>query len=253
MIDLKRFSAATNYAGGLGVGGSNPLAPTILSLLFNALRFLSFSRFAGLEERKGTERHGCQRKVPRKSHAVWLICSLFGFFCLPGQAPGQQAFYANQNAMPPIIGRATVSDGDTVEIGGRKIRFQGIDAPETSQLCEDAEGAKWRCGGAATLALDALIAGRIVSCQQDARDAEDRSGRALALCRAGETELNLEMVRRGHAVAYHRYLVWQDGSDRPYKADFAAAERAARLARIGLWQGRFDLPEVWRASRRGRP
>jgi endonuclease YncB( thermonuclease family) len=181
---------------------------------------------------------------------VWLICSLFGFFCAPGQAPGQQEFYDRQAAMPPISGKATVSDGDTIEIGGRKIRFQGIDAPETSQLCEDAEGTKWRCGGAATLALDALIGGRIVTCQQDSRDAEDRYGRALALCRAGDTDLNLEMVRRGYAVAYHRYLVWKDGTDRPYKAAMGDAERQARRARIGLWQGRFDLPEIWRASRR---
>ncbi|MFM9974518.1 MAG: thermonuclease family protein [Beijerinckiaceae bacterium] len=184
-----------------------------------------------------------------------IICTAFGFFCTPGQAPGHEDFYRQQReamALPPIIGRATVSDGDTIEISGRKIRLQGIDAPETSQLCEEADGKHWRCGGAATLALDAMIGGRLVTCQQDERDMEDRYGRALALCRVGDLALNLEMVRRGHAVAYHRYLLWRDGRDRPYKKAFESAEIEARLARIGLWQGRFDLPEIWRAARQRR-
>ena len=34
-----------------------------------------------------------------------------------------------------IEGRATVIDGDTIEIHGTRIRLNGIDAPESSQLC----------------------------------------------------------------------------------------------------------------------
>ncbi|MFB2605822.1 thermonuclease family protein, partial [Rhizobium phaseoli] len=39
-----------------------------------------------------------------------------------------------------LLGRASVVDGDTIEIGGRRIRLNGVDAPESWQVCQD--GAK---------------------------------------------------------------------------------------------------------------
>jgi endonuclease YncB( thermonuclease family) len=39
-----------------------------------------------------------------------------------------------------IAGRASVIDGDTIEIRGERIRFFGIDAPEMGQQCTDGEG-----------------------------------------------------------------------------------------------------------------
>jgi hypothetical protein len=107
--------------------GSNPAAPTKKPNVYRSLFYHKILRWNAVREHKGAERHVLARKVPRNSHAVWLTCSLFGFFCTPGQAPGQQEFYDRQAAMPPIIGKATVSDGDTLEIGGRQIRLPGID------------------------------------------------------------------------------------------------------------------------------
>ncbi len=52
----------------------------------------------------------------------------------------------------PIIGRASVIDGDTIEIHGERIRFNGIDAPESRQLCQDAQGQDYRCGQVASTA-----------------------------------------------------------------------------------------------------
>ena len=48
-----------------------------------------------------------------------------------------------------LQGVASVIDGDTIEIHGTRIRLNGIDAPESGQLCQDARGTAWRCGHAA--------------------------------------------------------------------------------------------------------
>ena len=42
-----------------------------------------------------------------------------------------------------ITGRATVIDGDTIEIRGQRIRLWGIDAPEGKQRCVK-DGKLWR-------------------------------------------------------------------------------------------------------------
>jgi endonuclease YncB( thermonuclease family) len=36
-----------------------------------------------------------------------------------------------------VTGRASVIDGDALEIHGERIRLSGIDAPESAQLCKD--------------------------------------------------------------------------------------------------------------------
>lgn len=52
-----------------------------------------------------------------------------------------------------IEGRATVVDGDTIEIYGERIRFNGIDAPEGQQLFQNVKGHDYRCGQVAADAL----------------------------------------------------------------------------------------------------
>jgi hypothetical protein len=43
-----------------------------------------------------------------------------------------------------LVGRASVLDGDTIEIRGTRIRLFGIDAFESSQLCYE-DQRPWRC------------------------------------------------------------------------------------------------------------
>jgi endonuclease YncB( thermonuclease family) len=59
-----------------------------------------------------------------------------------------------------LIGRATIIDGDTLEIHGTRIRLWGIDAPETTQLCRGDDSQQYRCGAKAANDLDAFIARR---------------------------------------------------------------------------------------------
>ena len=41
-------------------------------------------------------------------------------------------------ASPEIVGRASVIDGDTIDLHGVRVRLSGIDAPESAQLCRSA-------------------------------------------------------------------------------------------------------------------
>lgn len=130
-------------------------------------------------------------------------------------------------------GAAFVVDGDTLALGGRRIRLVGIDAPEYAQTCRRA-GADYACGRLARQALVEAVAGRPVSCSGSRLD---RYGRLLGDCRAGEVDLNRAQVAAGWAVAY---------------GGFEAEERAARAAGLGLWAGEFERPQDWRRRHNGR-
>src|SRR4029453_12193237 len=62
-----------------------------------------------------------------------------------------------------LSGRASVIDGDTIQINGRHIRLSGMDAPETIQTCE-ANGVQYRCGEEARRVLADKIHDRMVNC-----------------------------------------------------------------------------------------
>lgn len=142
------------------------------------------------------------------------------------------------NAGEQIIGRASVVDGDTIEIHGQRIRINGIDAPESRQLCSDEAGKAYRCGQAAAFALDDFLkAARPTTCHELDRD---RYGRMVARCTAGGKDVAEWMVRSGHAVDWPRYS----------KGAYGSAEEAARAARAGIWRGKFDRPWEWRKARR---
>ncbi|TIT04649.1 MAG: thermonuclease family protein, partial [Mesorhizobium sp.] len=65
----------------------------------------------------------------------------------------------------PMTGVASVIDGDTIEIHGQRIRFNGIDAPESKQYCDDAKGFESPCGRRSAESLDSfLAASRPVQC-----------------------------------------------------------------------------------------
>jgi endonuclease YncB( thermonuclease family) len=88
-------------------------------------------------------------------------------------------------------GRATIIDGDTIEIRGERIRLSGIDAPESAQLCRKADGAVWRCGQTAAMALAEHIGAATVSC---IGNDHDRYGRRMAVCHAGGEDLNAQCM-----------------------------------------------------------
>lgn len=130
------------------------------------------------------------------------------------------------------MGVPRIVDGDTVTIGDVKIRLQGIDLPETEQVCLDQQATKWTCGIAARDHLAEHIASRPIDCTSSGADTY---GRTLAVCRLASEDLNAWMVREGLALAFIRY-------SRAYVAE----EEQAREAERGMWSGAFIAPWNWR-------
>jgi endonuclease YncB( thermonuclease family) len=64
-----------------------------------------------------------------------------------------------------------------VEISGVKVRLEGIDAPETHQLCLDAKGQRWECGNEVRDQLKKKVADQPWICRVSG---QDRFGRSLA-------------------------------------------------------------------------
>jgi endonuclease YncB( thermonuclease family) len=138
-------------------------------------------------------------------------------------------------AAQTVTGRASVTDGDTLEIRDVDIRLHGIDAPESGQTCV-AGGKRWPCGRRSANALDAKIDRRTVRCK--GRD-RDRYGRLIAVCYLGSTDLNAWLVRNGWALAYRRY-----------SRDYVPEERRAEADEAGIWRGQFVPPWEWRRGER---
>ena len=143
---------------------------------------------------------------------------------------------AARSDVETIVGRASVIDGDTLAIRGRRIRLHGIDAPESGQICQDEMARPYRCGQRAALMLDRKIGRQNVYCH--ARGS-DRYGRTIAVCEVNGVDLNGWLVAHGWAVAYTRY-----------SSTYVPQQVVARLNRRGIWSGSFELPEKWRRRRR---
>jgi endonuclease YncB( thermonuclease family) len=131
-----------------------------------------------------------------------------------------------------LYGVARIVDGDTLAISSTKVRLEGIDAPETDQVCLNASGAHWACGIDARDQLAAHIAGREINCTPSGTDVYRRT---LAICYLAGEDLNGWMVQQGWALAYVKYS----------KA-YVHAEEDARTDQRGLWEGAFIAPWDWR-------
>ena len=128
--------------------------------------------------------------------------------------------------------KVKVIDGDSIVVGGKEVRMEGIDAPEYHQDCFDAKGEAYACGVKAYEYLNQKVKGKKVRCEPIEID---RYKRVVAVCFAGGANLNAEMVNSGNAVAYDRY-------DDAY----VPLEQEAKQNKRGIWQGKFMRPEFWR-------
>ncbi len=137
----------------------------------------------------------------------------------------------NRKAEETILGTARAVDGDSLVVNGREMRLQGIDAPESRQVCNLA-GQSMPCGRQALQALQRWLSRGPVSCTGHEND---RYGRLLVICRVNGTDINADLVRNGFAVDFGGY---------------PAEEKEARAAYRGLWAGTFEVPAEYRRRMR---
>lgn len=180
---------------------------------------------------------GISRRKSRKGKLKYILVVLVGVVItavlngVPIQDQAQQ--YLAENI---LSGDVKVIDGDTLHIKGQSFRLLGIDSPERKQTCQNARGAAWACGEVARSTLWKMTNGQQIHCNVTTTD---KYNRGVAICYAGNMELNREMVKQGMAVAYTQY-------SKRYVAD----EQKAKAAKIGIWQGRFMEPGTWRRQKK---
>lgn len=125
-----------------------------------------------------------------------------------------------------------VSDGDTVTVldavkAQHKIRLSGIDAPEKKQPY----------GQRSKQSLSGLVFNQRVTVEWNKRD---RYGRIVGkVVLPSGADANLQQIKRGMAWHYKAYEREQTPKDR---VAYSGAERAAREARVGLWQDAQAVP-----------
>jgi len=152
---------------------------------------------------------------------IWIF-KLLIFFAI---------FYCPITLAESIVGKATIIDGDTIHIGNNKVRLYGIDAPEINQTCT-INKIIWECGFESSQALESIISEKEVQCEiVDI----DRYKRFVAICFVKNINLSQYMVLSGWAIAYLYY------SD-----DFIDDEKIAKKNNVGIWQGKFQEPYLFR-------
>ena len=167
----------------------------------------------------------------RKAILVISICLIF-FFLTYNDVKSQESKI--------ISGIALVVDGDTIKINSKKIRFSGIDAPESyykgnEQLCLK-EDEKISCGKLSKDFLIKMINNQKVTCKIEPRP--DRYKRKLGECFVNSKSLSRILVKNGYAFDYPRYSKKKYANDQEY----------ARANKLGLWNMKFEFPWDFRKN-----
>ena len=135
---------------------------------------------------------------------------------------------------PSWAEEATITDGDTLILNGILYRLDGIDAPETDQVCLDEKRNVWACGLEARDQLRKFVGKRDVRCDRKGYDTVYRNRRIGVCWVEGETtSLNQWLVREGWALNFEPYA----------KGRFKVDEDDARSGGRGIWKGCFSRPQ----------
>lgn len=158
------------------------------------------------------------RKSKRRELFLLIFCVIAIIVFANPKAFSLDSYSLDAINQKTISGKVVkVTDGDTITVldkdyAEHKIRFYGIDAPESRQAY----------GQKAKKFLASLIAGKEVKV---VITGIDRYQRKIGKVFLGETDINEEMVANGYAHAYVEY-----------SNEYAPQELKAKEAKLGLWQ-----------------
>lgn len=136
-----------------------------------------------------------------------------------------------------------VSDGDTINVTcdndeKLKLRFCGIDAPESRQPL----------GAESKALLSKLVENKQVIVRPMEKDKYDRTVAEVSV-KVGDDEyahnVNIEMVKSGMAYHYKQY-----SSSCPSREAIASAEDFAKDKKLGVWSGDYEKPWEYRKAKR---
>lgn len=149
-------------------------------------------------------------------------------------------FQAGQILADTVTGRVVgVSDGDTITVldsakTRHKVRLAGIDAPESKQAF----------GQASKKHLSDLVFDRAVTLDCGKIDKYQRE---VCVVLVNGRDANLAQVTTGMAWWYRKYQKEQTPQQR---AEYEAAEAAAKASRVGLWRDTDPIaPWDWRKAK----
>jgi endonuclease YncB( thermonuclease family) len=132
-----------------------------------------------------------------------------------GSPPGN----GNEENEGPCLGSADcfeddvtkVVDGDTLYVGGIKIRLSLVDTPESGQSgFEEARN----------FVINLCPVGSIALVDQDDYQLYDNYGRMLAVVYCGGKNLNKELLEEGHAVILTQYCDDSEFEDQKWARDY---------------------------------
>ena len=146
--------------------------------------------------------------MKKLSLILFSISILFSF---------QKPLFSQDNL---IHGIPIVLDGDTIKINNKKIRFSGIDTPESYYR--------------AKTKLKEKIKNNPVFCKTEKN--KDFFKRLLGECFINGESLSKFMVRNGYAFDFKKYS----------KNKYAKDEKHAKDNKLGFWTMNFEYPWVWR-------
>ena len=141
-----------------------------------------------------------------------------------------------------ISGKPKIIDGDTLKINNKKIRFSGIDAPESyffgkKQLCI-LNNVEILCGKLSKEKLIEKIGNQVVNCRIEKN--KDQYKRFVGECFIKNKSLSVFMVKNGYAFDYPKYSNGKFRKHQIYAKNFS----------LGLWKMQFEYPWIWRKKNR---
>lgn len=180
-----------------------------------------------------------KRKRLYSSIICLIVSVIFAYFIFGREKvpqSGEPERVETRETEKSLVRVARVVDGDTIELEtGERVRYIGIDTPETKHPKKEVE-----CfGREAGEKNKELVEGKYVRLEIDVSE-KDRYGRLLRyvytpnfdISSGEETEtfINLELVKLGFAYAV------TFPPDVKYQGEFLAAQKYARENKSGLWK-----------------